>query len=70
MEIVSYNDKKHITTEEYYKNNRFAVDIVNNKYAFNDESIIDVFNRIVVNLIQFENDNSMQDIWFSLFYDD
>lgn len=61
MQIVSYEDKKHITTEQYYKNNAFAVDMVKSKYPIGDESIVGVFNRITTNLIQFEKDKSIQD---------
>ena len=61
MQIVSYEDKKHITTEQYYKNNAFAVNMVKSKYPIDNESIVDVFNRVVTNLIQFEEDKSLQD---------
>lgn len=70
MQIVSYEDKKHITTEQYYKNNAFAIDMVKSKYFIGDESIVDAFNRIVTNLIQFEEDKSIQDMWFSILYND
>ncbi|MFW6122241.1 MAG: hypothetical protein ACOC80_15265 [Petrotogales bacterium] len=59
--MTSYEDVKNVTTQEYYRNNEFAVDMFNSKYAHTieneeKEQVPDVFYRNVDNLIQFEKD--------------
>ena len=40
IEVTDFNDVKNITTDEYFKNNEFAVDMFNAKYSHikNDET--------------------------------
>ena len=67
MDITKYNDVSNVTTEQYFKNNKFAVNMFNSKYAHTredgtKEQVPDVFKRISDNLVVFEKDNSYSDI--------
>lgn len=74
--MVKFNEVKHISTEEYFNNNEYAVDMFESKYAhdLNDrkETPAEVFYRIASELAQFEDEDKKQyyiDIWFDLMYE-
>lgn len=68
---------KHVTTEEYFKNNQYAIDIFNAKYAFTKdngekETASEVFYRVASELAKMEEtkekEDYYRDLWFDLMY--
>lgn len=75
IDDVTYEQVKDITTEEYFKNNEFAVDMFLNKYSHEKEegkeNPSQAFKRVCDGLAQFEeNPLYYSDKWFSLLYND
>jgi len=73
---INFDDVKDIKAEEYFKDNQYAVNMFNSKYAVTKddgekETPAEVFYRISDGLSKYENDNKeyYRDIWFSLMYD-
>ena len=74
IEVTDFNDVKNITTDEYFKNNEFAVDMFNAKYSHikndgNKQNPSEVFYRVANGLSQFENNyDHYISQWFSIMY--
>ncbi len=76
--MVKFEDVKNITTEEYFKNNKYAVDIFNEKYAHKKEkdekeTPAEVFWRVSKELSEFEKEDKKENIcniWFDLLWND
>jgi ribonucleoside-diphosphate reductase alpha chain len=76
MELIKYEDVKHITTREYFSGDEYAIDIFEAKYTKeeggNKDTPADVFLRIAKELATMEEDDDKSDelinVWFSLMY--
>lgn len=63
-----FEDVKHITTEEYFQGNQFAIDAFNKKYAHEKtdgrlETIVEAYWRVATYLASVEKTKKLQDYW-------
>lgn len=75
IDEINYEEVKNIKTEEYFKENRFAVDMFHSKYShekeYEKETPAQSFKRVCDGLAQFEqNPEYYSNKWFTLFYND
>lgn len=73
--MAVFNDVRYVSTEEYFNNNEYAVDMFESKYANNTkdrkETPAEVFYRVASELANFESEDKKQhytDMWFDLMY--
>lgn len=66
MKITKFDDVKHITLEEYFKKNKFSVDMFRIKYTYKNETPAETFWRVSSIMENKENKENM----FSLLWND
>lgn len=68
--MVHYDNVKNVTTEEYFSNDQYTVDMFKTKYCLGEENTpAEVFDRVAREAAQFENPEDQEywrSNWFSL----
>ena len=73
--MVTYEDVKNITTEQYFNNNTFSIDAFKKKYALTpDETYVQALKRVCDYIASVEKTKELRtywsDRWFNEIYDD
>lgn len=69
--VVTFEDVKNITTEEYFKGNQFSIDAFNKKYsAFENESYLQALKRVCDYIASVEVDKEKQKYWSQRWFDE
>lgn len=69
--MTLYEDVKHITTEEYFNGNHFAIDAFKKKYALHpDESYVDALKRVCDFVASVETTAELRKYWSNRWFDE
>jgi len=69
--MTYYNDVKTQSTETYFNNNIFSIDIFNKKYKLNDnETVIDAIKRVCDYIASVEKTKKLQKYWSECWFDE
>jgi ribonucleoside-diphosphate reductase alpha chain len=71
MQMVRYDDVKDMTTEEYFKNNKFSIDAFNKKYKLNDdETYVQSLKRVCDEIASVEETFELKTYWSNRWFDE
>ena len=69
--MIKYEDVAHISTEEYFNNNKFSIDAFNKKYALHDvETYVQALKRVCDYVASVELTEELRKYWSERWFDE
>jgi ribonucleoside-diphosphate reductase alpha chain len=68
--MIKYDDVATQTTEEYFNNNQFSIDVFNKKYRVDNETYIQTIKRVCDAIASVEKTKELQKYWGERWFDE
>lgn len=68
--ITTYEDVKHMTTEQYFNGNNFSIDVFNKKYAIGNETYVQTLKRVCDYIASAEETDELRKYWSERWFDE
>ena len=69
--MTTYDEVKHLTTEEYFEGNQFSIDAFNKKYKlYEDETYVKALKRVCDEIASVEKTKELQKYWSDRWFDE
>lgn len=68
--MVKFEDVKDMSTEEYFNNNQFSIDVFNKKYRIGDETYVKALKRVCDYIASAESTEELRTYWSEKWFDE